>query len=134
MLLVDDDEDFRLILAEALRVEGHTVIDARSGEAALAVLDGAPVIGAHSPDLIVLDLMMPGMNGIEVLRRLRKVARWADLPVLVLTGVNDPMLPVRLDLPVAFKPDVLETIRRFAQQTPAPFQAVSPDTAWRQAI
>jgi len=57
---------------------------------------------------------MPRMSGIEVLQRLRKSRRWESLPVLVVTALNDPMLPVRLDLPIAFKPDaqaVLDAIR-----------------------
>jgi len=45
------------------------------------------------------------MSGMEVLQRLRRSQRWASLRVLVITGVNDPMLPVRLDVPIAFKPD-----------------------------
>ena len=112
--LADDDDDFRIALADLLADEGHQVIDVSSGEAALAALDAAARGRASAPELLVLDLMMPKMSGIEVLQRLRKSARWAQLPVLVVTGVNDPMLRVRLDLPVAFKPDtevVLEAVR-----------------------
>jgi len=49
---------------------------------------------------------MPVMSGIEVLQRLRRSHRWAQLPVLIMTGVNDPMLPVMLNAPVVFKPDM----------------------------
>jgi CheY-like chemotaxis protein len=52
------------------------------------------------------------MSGIEVLQRLRKSRRWASLPVLVVTAVNDQMLPVRLDVPIAFKPDVQIVLKR----------------------
>ena len=55
------------------------------------------------------------VSGIEVLQRLRRSARWTQLPILVVTGVNDPMLRVRLDLPIAFKPDIeliVETVCR----------------------
>jgi len=115
VLLADDDEDFRCVLAELLAAEGLRVIDVPSGEAALAVLDHATKARGRSPDLLVLDLMMPRLSGLEVLQRLRKSARWARLPVLVVTAANDPMLRVRLDLPIAFKPDtdvVLESVRR----------------------
>ncbi len=121
VLLVDDDADFRHALAEALRYEGHEVIEARSGEAALAVLDHVSNAKGGAPDLLVLDLLMPRMSGLEVIQRLRKSPRWARLPVLVVTAVNDPMLPVRLDVPIVFKPDaevVLETIRRRLAQDP----------------
>jgi CheY-like chemotaxis protein len=114
VLIADDDEDFRFALAQLMAEEGHRVIDVKDGEAALAVLDAAARGRGRSPDLLVLDLLMPKMSGIEVLQRLRKSARWAKLPVLVMTGVNDPMLRVRLDLPIAFKPDtdvVLEAAR-----------------------
>jgi|KBSMisStaDraftv2_1062788.scaffolds.fasta_scaffold59342_3 CheY-like chemotaxis protein len=115
VLLADDDEDFRCALAELLAAEGLRVIGVPSGEEALAVLDLATKARSRSPDLLVLDLMMPRLSGIEVLQRLRKSTRWAQLPVLVVTGANDPMLRVRLDLPIAFKPDtdvVLESVRQ----------------------
>jgi CheY-like chemotaxis protein len=106
VLIADDDEDFRFALAELLAEEGHRVIEVQDGEAALAVLDAAAKGRGRSPDLFVLDLLMPKMSGIEVLQRLRKSARWGKLPVLVMTGVNDPMLRVRLDLPIVFKPEI----------------------------
>jgi len=115
VLLADDDEDFRCVLAELLAAEGFRVIDVPSGEEALAVLDRAAKARGRSPDLLVLYLMMPKVSGIEVVQRLRKSARWTRLPILVVTGVNDPMLRVRLDLPIAFKPDadvVVEAVRR----------------------
>jgi CheY-like chemotaxis protein len=114
VLVVDDDDDFRAALAETL--EGCDVVDARTGEAALALLDDAAKGRTRAPDLLVLDLLMPRMSGIEVLQRLRKSRRWARLPVLVVTAVNDQMLPVRLDVPVAFKPDVQVVLDAVRQQ------------------
>jgi CheY-like chemotaxis protein len=116
VLVVDDDDDFRAALAETLEEEGCDVVDARTGEAALAMLDDAGKGRTRAPDLLVLDLLMPRMSGIEVLQRLRKSRRWASLPVLVVTAVNDQMLPVRLDVPVAFKPDVQVVLDAVRQQ------------------
>jgi CheY-like chemotaxis protein len=123
VLLVDDDDDFRLALADSLTADGCDVLDAASGEAALAILDDAAKAAVPSPDLLVLDLLMPGMSGTEVLHRMRKSHRWAKLPVLVVTAVNDQMLPVRLDLPIAFKPDpdtVLDAVRQQLAAVAAP--------------
>ena len=116
VLIADDDEDFRFALAELLAEEGHRVVDVQDGEAALAVLEAAAKGRGRVPDLFVLDLLMPKMSGIEVLQRLRKSARWAKLPVLVMTGVNDPMLRVRLDLPIVFKPEIDVVLEAARQQ------------------
>ena len=65
ILIVDDDAAMRDALSEVVRDSGHDVRTARSGDAALAVLDGEPV------DAMLLDLRMPGIDGLEVLRRIR---------------------------------------------------------------
>lgn len=127
VLLADDDEDFRAALAEALDDEGYDVVAVPNGAAALAALEAAAKGRAPPPDLLVLDLLMPGMSGIEVLQNLRKSARWARLPVLVVTGVNDPMLPVRLNVPIAFKPDGEAVVAAIRQQlATAPERAPVP--------
>ena len=128
VLLADDDEDFRVALAEALDGEGYVVVAVPNGAAALAALEHAAKGRAPAPDLLVLDLLMPGMGGIEVLQELRKSARWARLPVLVVTGVNDPMLPVRLDVPIAFKPDAEAVVAAVRQQLAGP-RATAPERA-----
>jgi CheY-like chemotaxis protein len=116
VLLADDDDDFRSALAESLDADGYDVVAVPSGAAALALLEDAVKGRAPPPDLFVLDLLMPNMSGLEVLQRLRKSTRWATLPVLVVTGVNDPMLPVRLDVPIAFKPDTGAVVAAVRQQ------------------
>jgi CheY-like chemotaxis protein len=121
VLLADDDDDFRCLLAELLTADGFRVMDVPSGEQALAFLDRATKVPGRSPDLLVLDLMMPKVSGIEVLQRLRRSARWTRLPILIVTGVNDPMLRVRLDLPIAFKPDaevVVDAVHRLLRTRP----------------
>jgi len=118
VLVADDDEDFRAALAEALEEDGYEVVAVPGGAAALAALEDAAKGRARPPDLLVLDLLMPGVSGIEVLQRLRKSGRWMRLPVLVVTGVNDPMLPVRLDVPIAFKPDAATIVAAVRQQLP----------------
>jgi CheY-like chemotaxis protein len=123
VLVVDDDDDFRTALAETLEGKGYHVLGAATGEAALSLFDEAAKGRTEAPDLLVLDLLMPRVSGIEVLQRLRKSRRWASLPVLVVTAVNDQMLPVRLDLPIAFKTDiqaVLDAIQQLARPRSPP--------------
>ncbi len=78
VLVVDDDPDVRALVELKLRLEGLEVVTAETGEEALAMLS------MQSFDLVVLDLMMPGIDGIEVCRRIRE--RNADLPVIMLTA------------------------------------------------
>ena len=77
LLLVDDDPELCAMLSEYLSHEGYQVASVHSAQAALEVLQASP------PDLIVLDIMMPGMSGLELLQQLRPRL---DVPVLMLTG------------------------------------------------
>ncbi|HEY2586652.1 MAG TPA: response regulator [Tepidisphaeraceae bacterium] len=80
VLVVDDDSDSRELLAAYLRKAGLVVQAARHGKDALQfILD-------RTPDVLVLDLMMPEMNGVELLQVMRSYLRWASLPVVVLTA------------------------------------------------
>jgi two-component system response regulator (stage 0 sporulation protein F) len=81
LLVVDDEEAIRRLLTEFLTRRGYRVQSAATGEEALALVEREP------PHLIVLDLYMPGMNGVEVLRRLR--ARQYRGAVLVLSASQD---------------------------------------------
>jgi CheY-like chemotaxis protein/phosphoribosyl 1,2-cyclic phosphodiesterase len=83
VLVVDDDPDIRALANLALSQDGHIVSEASSGAEALALID------AHAPDLLVLDLLMPGQGGLEVLRILRSRPATAALPVVVLTAMDD---------------------------------------------
>ncbi|MEN8182790.1 MAG: sigma-54 dependent transcriptional regulator [Myxococcota bacterium] len=81
ILIVDDSEGIRGFLASLLELRGYQVDTADSGRAALALLDS----GA-SPDAILLDVMMPGIDGLETLRQIRQ--RDADVPVIMLSVVG----------------------------------------------
>jgi DNA-binding response OmpR family regulator len=83
ILAVDDDEDFRELLAGALRGEGYEVIAARSGEEALELL------AVQVVDCILLDVMMPGLGGGETCRRLKASAGIRDIPVLLLSASEE---------------------------------------------
>jgi len=80
ILLVDDERNLRHTVGYNLRREGHQVVEAADGEAALAAAAAQP------PDLVVLDLMLPGVDGLEVCRRLRQRSA---VPILMLTARGD---------------------------------------------
>jgi DNA-binding response OmpR family regulator len=77
VLVVDDEPTVREVVAGYLRRDGHDVCEAADGTAALASVETDP------PDLIVLDMMLPGVNGLDVLRRVRTTS---DVPVIMLTA------------------------------------------------
>jgi len=79
VLIVEDDEGNRLLLRRFLENERYQVIEACDGPSALHLL------GSHPPDLVVLDLGLPGLDGLDVLRRVR---RNSGVPILVLTGTD----------------------------------------------
>jgi len=84
VLVVDDDREYREVLAQVLRDMGWAVSTAGDGEAALALLEGH-----EPPDLILLDMVMPNMDGVEFLGRLRNHAEreLSRTPVVVMTGM-----------------------------------------------
>jgi Response regulator containing CheY-like receiver, AAA-type ATPase, and DNA-binding domains len=78
VLIVDDEAEFAATLAERLKLRGYDAAVALDGESALKRLE------SKRADIVLLDVMLPGMHGIEVLRRIRE--RQPDLPVILLTG------------------------------------------------
>lgn len=83
VLIVDDDVRNRELLRELLAAQGHEVTEAENGEAALALV--APA----APHVILLDVMMPGMDGFEVCRRLKDDPATAAIPVLLVTALQE---------------------------------------------
>jgi len=83
VLLVDDDEINLLLTALGLRDRGFKVVEADSGERALDALRD------WTPDLVVLDALMPTMDGFETCRRIRRMHGFENVPVLMLTGLDD---------------------------------------------
>jgi CheY-like chemotaxis protein len=83
ILVVDDDQQATDAFTAVLRNFGYHATAASSGDEALESL-GGPL-----PDLVILDVMMPGMNGLEVLRRIREDSRTADLPVVMYSALDD---------------------------------------------
>jgi PAS domain S-box-containing protein len=84
VLIVDDDDDFREVLRKQLVHAGYVVLDARDGASALHVAR------TSKPDVITVDLAMPGLDGWAFIDRLRQEDALAGIPVIVVTGVADP--------------------------------------------
>jgi CheY-like chemotaxis protein len=82
ILLVEDDETTRTATQRALERDGWSVTQAENGRVALAR------VAEQRPDAILLDLMMPEMDGFEFLAELRRQAIWRDIPVIVLTAMD----------------------------------------------
>ncbi len=80
VLVVDDDRDIRELVAMKLKLDGIEVLEAANGRIALDVLE------QHHVDLVVLDLMMPVMDGIEACRAIREREEWKNLPIIMLTA------------------------------------------------
>lgn len=102
VLLVDDDERILRFMRLGLKASGYDVVTAMTGEAALAMIE------SQGPDLVVLDLKMPGMGGLEVLKTLRSRS---DLPVIVVSAADQAgealELGAKAYVPKPFDPDQL---------------------------
>ncbi len=83
LLLIDDDENLRLMLEELFLAEGHRVITAGDGQ------QGLRLARAHRPDIIVSDVRMPGLTGHELVAALRETPELADTPLILMTGDAD---------------------------------------------
>ena len=80
-ILVDDDDDpVRVMLARLLRTQGYSVSQAKDADNARKVLD------AQRPDLVISDIVMPGESGIELRRTI--AGRWPELPVILISGYS----------------------------------------------
>jgi CheY-like chemotaxis protein len=83
ILLVDDEEDILYILTSVLSKGGYTINKARSGEECLEMLKG------ELPDLIFMDIMMPGINGWDTARKIKTNPRTKDIPLLMISVLDD---------------------------------------------
>ncbi len=83
ILVVDDEADIRELVRLNLTREGYEVLDSETGEQALSLSR------SKSPDLIVLDLMLPGIDGLEVCKKLKADPKTAQIPIVILTAKGE---------------------------------------------
>ena len=95
LLLIDDDQDLRESMTDALQGSGFVVSSAANGQEALDLLaSGDP------PDVILLDLLMPVMNGWQFCEERKRDPRWAEIPIIAMSAAvsKDPWSPYYLDV------------------------------------
>jgi len=83
ILVVDDEPDVRLSISQVLELSGYTVVQAVNG------VDCLDKLQETVPDLIVLDIMMPKMNGWDVAAQIKGHPKWKDIPIVFLTAKGD---------------------------------------------
>lgn len=94
ILLADDDPDVVEVVSMLLEEEGYEIVTAKDGAEALEKIE------RENPDLVILDLLMPRVDGFAVFNRLREPAyeRWSRMPVIVLTSVREEVANRRYEL------------------------------------
>lgn len=97
ILVVEDEEPMQLVLRDVLKVEGYDVLEAKNG------IEGLELALKEHPDLILLDILMPKMDGLEMLKNLRTDEWGRKVPVIVLTNLSD-----NEDIAKAVEDDVFE--------------------------
>jgi DNA-binding response OmpR family regulator len=118
---VDDDLELTRLVATALEDEGWEVMTESDGEA------GLEMILVEQPDLVILDVMMPGLTGWEICKYIRSKPDWNNTPILMLTGIGERMnaltaplygADAHLDKPFDID-ELVETVRQLLAQAQA---------------
>ena len=81
VLIVDDDMTLRELYEERIKAEGYTILSAADGEEAISKAN------TEKPDIILLDIMMPKINGIDVMKMLREKEETKEIPIIILTAL-----------------------------------------------
>ncbi len=118
ILVVDDEDAIKRLLSELLHDEGYAVCTAANGHAALAHATTTPL------DLVITDVMMPGMNGVELMQRLRALPATATVPIIVMTAARH-VPPIPGTTAVFAKPFDLDSLLTTVAQVIAPDAALS---------
>jgi DNA-binding response OmpR family regulator len=82
ILVIEDEKNLRTAIVDVLRAENFDTIEAKNGK------EGIKMALKYHPDLILLDLLMPEMDGMTAFEKIRKDSWWAKVPVIVLTNLN----------------------------------------------
>lgn len=108
ILIVDDDPDIRDAASIILESAGHEVVTAQDG------LEGLELLKAEKPDMMILDLLMPKMDGFSVCKELQDTrwSRFRDMPILILTSVREEASRRRYELETGLELDVADYVEK----------------------
>jgi CheY-like chemotaxis protein len=120
VLVIEDDRDVAQTLKELIEEQGHRAICAGNGREALALLE------QERPSLMLIDVFMPVMNGVEFLRAVRSNPKLAEIPRVIMTAANDRMIGVKEDVSVLYKPVDFEGLKRILHKYCDPTYPSSP--------
>jgi CheY-like chemotaxis protein len=98
VLIVEDDRDVAATITDVVEERGYRAIRAENGREALARLEH------DTPALMLIDIFMPIMNGVELLKVIKKSPKLSSIPRVLMTATNDQMIGVREDVTVLYKP------------------------------
>ncbi len=85
IMIVDDEEDIRTSVSQIFEISGYEVTKAEDGNDCINKLE------RETPDIVILDIMMPGMSGWDVAARIKENPKWNDIPIVFLTAKGDEM-------------------------------------------
>ena len=108
ILIVDDDPDIRDVLTTVLEVQGYQVLTASDG------IEGLATLKAEKPDLMILDLLMPKMDGYAVCKELKdpRWSKYGNIPILILTSVREDASRRRYELETGMAMDVDDYVEK----------------------
>ena len=113
ILLADDEADLRCVLVKRLESWGYAVVAAADGLEALRLALAEP------PDLLLLDIMMPGLNGVDAARQLKRAPATARVPIIFITAKGKPLTPKDAEAlgvyAIVYKPYETDDLRRLIQ-------------------
>jgi CheY-like chemotaxis protein len=110
VLVVEDDPDVATSISDIIEEHGYRAICAGNGREALSVLE------QERPAFMLVDLFMPIMNGAEFLKIIKKSPGFATIPRVIMTAANDPMISVKEDVTVLYKPVDFDALERLLQR------------------
>lgn len=123
VLIVEDDGFVADATAEAIEALGYRAIRAGDGLEALEALK------QEQPAMLLVDMSLPGMSGSEFLRFVRNHPIWSRIPRVIMTATNDPMIRLREDVPVFYKPldmaSLAAIVHRYCERARPPVSALA---------